>query len=160
MPRLSRKGGPGSAEPMRGNDPMKTLEILIIDGQGGGIGRQLVEAILAAGIPCRLTAVGANSTATAAMLKAGAHRGATGENAAAVCARTADVIAGPVGIAIADSLLGEITPRMALAVGQSNAKKLLLPVNHCDNIIVGVGDLALRTLTGEAVRLLREMADA
>ena len=94
------------------------------------------------------------------MLKAGADQGATGENAAVVCARSADVIAGPIGIVIADSLLGEITPRMAQAIGQSSAKKLLLPVNHCGNIIVGVGDLSLRTLTGEAVRLLREMADA
>ena len=104
--------------------------------------------------------MGANTAATAAMLKAGAHQGATGENAAVVCARSADVILGPVGIAVADSLLGEITPRMAQAVGQSPAKKLLLPVNHCDNVIVGVGDLSLRTLTGEAVRLLKEMAEA
>ena len=71
-----------------------------------------------------------------------------------VCARNADVIAGPVGIAIADSLLGEITPRMALAIGQSSARKLLLPVNHCGNIIVGVQDLNLRVLTAETVRLL------
>ena len=139
---------------------MKNMRILVIDGQGGGIGRQLVEAILASDIPCEITAVGANTAATAAMLKAGAHQGATGENAAVVCARSADVILGPVGIAVADSLLGEITPRMAQAVGHSGAKKLLLPVNHCDNIIVGVCDLSLRTLTGEAVRLLKEMAEA
>lgn len=138
---------------------MKKLDILVIDGQGGGIGRSLVESILAAGIPCSLTAVGANSVATAAMLKAGAHQGATGENAVAVCARQAQVILGPVGIAIADSLLGEITPRMALAVGQSSAKKLLLPVNHCDNIIVGVSDLSLRALTADAVRLLKAWSE-
>lgn len=138
---------------------MKKLNILVIDGQGGGIGRSLVESILAAGIPCSLTAVGANSVATAAMLKAGAHQGATGENAVAVCARQAQVILGPVGIAIADSLLGEITPRMALAVGQSSAKKLLLPVNHCDNIIVGVSDLSLRALTADAVRLLKAWSE-
>ena len=96
----------------------------------------------------------ANATATAAMLKAGADQAATGENAVVVCCREADVIAGPVGIAIADSLLGEITPKMALAIGQSRAKKLLLPVNHCNNIIVGVGDLALRVLTQEAVSYL------
>ena len=130
------------------------LHVLIVDGQGGGIGRQLVEAIKAAGLPCQITAVGANATATAAMLKAGADQAATGENAVVVCCREADVIAGPVGIAIADSLLGEITPKMALAIGQSRAKKLLLPVNHCNNIIVGVGDLALRVLTQEAVSYL------
>ena len=139
---------------------MKELNVMIMDGQGGGIGKQLVDAVRQSGISCRITAVGANSIATAAMLKAGADQGATGENAAVVCARSADVIAGPIGIVIADSLLGEITPRMAQAIGQSSAKKLLLPVNHCGNIIVGVGDLSLRTLTGEAVRLLREMADA
>jgi len=138
---------------------MKKLNILVIDGQGGGIGRQLVESILASGIPCELTAVGANSAATAAMLKAGAHQAATGENAVCVCAKKAQVILGPVGIAIADSLLGEITPRMAQAVGQSSAKKLLLPVNHCDNIIVGVSDLSIRALTADAVRLLKAWAE-
>lgn len=137
---------------------MNPLNILIIDGQGGGIGRQLVEALCQAQLSCTLTAVGANSAATAAMLKAGAHQGATGENAVVVCSRTADVIIGPVGIAIADSLLGEITPKMALAVGQSSAKKLLLPVNHCSNLIVGVQDLNLRALTLEVVETLKSMA--
>ncbi|MBR6185009.1 MAG: DUF3842 family protein [Clostridia bacterium] len=135
---------------------MKKKKLLIVDGQGGGIGRQLVEAVLSAGLEIEITAVGANAAATAAMLKAGAPQAATGENAVVVCARTADCIAGPVGIAIADSLLGEITPRMALAIGQSPARKLLLPVNHCGNIIVGVEDLSLRRLMGETVRLLRE----
>ena len=130
------------------------LRLLIVDGQGGGIGRALVEAVRTAKLDYEITAVGANTAATAAMLKAGADQGATGENAVVVCARNADVIAGPVGIAIADSLLGEITPRMALAIGQSSARKLLLPVNHCGNIIVGVQDLNLRVLTAETVRLL------
>ena len=88
-------------------------------GTGGNyaaiIGRALVEAVRTAKLDCEITAVGANTAATAAMLKAGADQGATGENAVVVCARNADVIAGPVGIAIADSLLGEITPRMAPA---------------------------------------------
>ena len=137
---------------------MKTLNVLIVDGQGGGLGRQLIEEIKNARLPCHITAVGANTAATAAMLKAGAEQGATGENAVVVCCRDADVIMGPVGIAIADSLLGEITPRMALAVGQSRGRRLLLPVNHCQNVIVGVTDLSVRTLTADAVRILGEWA--
>ena len=130
---------------------VKKLQVLIVDGQGGGIGRQLTEAIIKAQMDCQITAVGTNAAATAAMLKAGAHQGATGENAVVVCARDADVIMGPVGIAIADSLLGEITPKMARAIGKSGAVKLLLPVNHCKNIIVGVEDLNLKNLTTQAV---------
>ena len=131
------------------------MTIIVLDGQGGGIGRAIISALLPL-LPqgAQLLCVGTNAMATAAMLKAGADQGATGENAVVVCARNADVIAGPVGIAIADSLLGEITPRMALAIGQSSARKLLLPVNHCGNIIVGVQDLNLRVLTAETVRLL------
>ena len=93
------------------------MKILVIDGQGGGIGRQVVQAVKAAFPEADVTAVGTNSTAAAAMLKAGANRAATGENSVKVCCRSADVIIGPVAIVIADSLLGEITPAMAAAVG-------------------------------------------
>ncbi len=127
------------------------IRILIIDGQGGGIGRQLVSAIKEKLPEAVVTAVGTNSAATSAMLKAGADNGATGENAVKVGCRRADVIAGPIGIVIADSLLGEITPDMAVAVGQSSAKRVLIPVNHCDNIVVGVGDMAVGKLVSEAV---------
>lgn len=121
------------------------MNILVIDAQGGGIGRQVVSAIRH--LPqVEITAVGTNSIAAAAMLKAGAHHAATGENAVVVSCRRADVIIGPVGIVIADSLLGEITPAMALAVGQSRAKRVLIPVNHCDNIVAGVPDLSLGKL--------------
>lgn len=92
--------------------------ILVIDGQGGMLGKQIVEAIRKILPDDEITAVGTNISATGSMLKAGANNGATGENAVIVCARTADIIVGPVGIAIADSLLGEITPAMAQAVGQ------------------------------------------
>ena len=85
------------------------MNVLVIDGQGGGLGRQLVAAISAACPEARLTAVGTNSLATSAMLKAGTVRAATGENAVVVNCRTADIIVGPIGIVIADALLGEIT---------------------------------------------------
>ena len=130
------------------------MNILVIDAQGGGIGRQVITAVRKAYPEIRVTAVGTNSIATAAMLKAGANEAATGENAVVVCCRKADVIIGPVGIVIADALLGEITPAMSVAVGQSNAKKLLIPVNHCNNIVVGVADLSMQKLVDAVVQEL------
>lgn len=122
------------------------MKILIIDAQGGGIGKQLI-AEIKKNIPgADITAVGTNTVATSAMLKAGADRAATGENAVVVNSRRADVIIGPVGIVIADAMLGEITPKMANAVAQSDAKRILIPVNHCDNIVVGVADLNIGKL--------------
>ncbi len=127
------------------------MNILVIDAQGGGIGRQVITAIKKSFPTQQITAVGTNSTAASAMLKAGADEAATGENAVAVCCRKADLIIGPIGIVIADSLLGEITPAMAVAVGQSRAKRILIPVNHCDNYIVGVSDLAMARLIESVV---------
>ncbi|MBR2784066.1 MAG: DUF3842 family protein [Firmicutes bacterium] len=135
------------------------MNVVIIDGQGGRLGRMLVEEIIAAGYDCRLTAVGTNSIATAAMLKAGAAAGATGENPVLVAAREADVILGPLGLLVADSLLGEITPAMARAVGQSRAVKLLLPVNMCNNRVVGVGDHSFAELVRCAVSELAALLD-
>ena len=130
------------------------MNVAVIDGQGGRLGRMLVEGIIAAGIDCRITAVGTNSIATAAMLKAGAQAGATGENPVLVASRDADVIIGPLGLLVADSLLGEITPAMAQAVGRSQAVKLLLPVNMCNNRVVGVGDHSFAELVNSAVQEL------
>ena len=93
-----------------------------------------------------------------AMLRAGADHAATGENAVVVGCRRADLIVGPVGIAIADALWGEITPAMALAVGQSRARRLLLPMNHCENLVLGVRDLNLSALVQEAVERAVEFA--
>ena len=134
------------------------VKILVIDAQGGGIGRQVVAAIKAARPDDVITAVGSNSLATSAMLKAGADQAATGENAIVVGCRTADVIVGPVGIVIADSLLGEITPAMAVAIGQSKAKRVLIPINHCDNMIVGVADLSVSRLIQNVVETIQDLA--
>lgn len=133
------------------------MRVLIIDAQGGGVGRYLVAMIKQRLPQIEITAVGTNSTATTAMLKVGADHAATGENAVVVCCRKADVIIGPVGIVIADSLYGEITPAMAKAVGQSLAKRILIPINHCDNMIVGVPDLNIGKLAQQAVAILEEL---
>jgi len=133
------------------------MNVVIIDGQGGKMGQMIIERIKNANIPCELTAIGTNSIATSAMIKAGADAGATGENPVIVASRDADVIIGPIGIIAADSLLGEITPAMAVAIGQSGAKKLLLPVNLCNKIIVGTAALPLAKLIAEAVEELSKM---
>ena len=109
------------------------MEILVIDGQGGGLGRQLVAAVKKAVPQAVVTAIGTNSAATSAMLKAGADRAATGENAVVVGCRRADVILGPIGI-----VMGEIPPAMAQAVAQSDARRILIPANRCDTLVVGV----------------------
>jgi hypothetical protein len=133
------------------------MRIVVIDGQGGGLGRQLVTTLRTLCPEAELIAVGTNSMATAAMLKAGAQHAATGENAVVVNSRRADIIVGPLGIVIADALLGEITPTMATAVCQSSAKRVLVPVNHCDNYIVGVPEQPIGRLVqaaGEKVQAL------
>lgn len=127
------------------------MNILVVDAQGGGIGRQLVAVLKQNTANAVITAVGTNSMATSAMLKEGADHAATGENAVIVGARTADIIVGPVGIVIADSLFGEITPAMAAAIGQSRAKRILIPVSHCDNIVAGVPETSIASLVKDAV---------
>lgn len=122
------------------------MNIMIVDAQGGGIGRQLVTAIKDSIPDAVITAIGTNTVATTAMLKAGADKAATGENAVVVNSRRADIIVGPIGIVIADAMLGEITAVMANAIGQSDAKRVLIPVNNCDNVVVGVGDYNLSKL--------------
>ena len=133
------------------------MNILIVDAQGGGVGRQLVLAIRARFPDADITAVGTNAAATSAMMKAGASRAATGENAVVVCSRRADVIVGAIGIVIADAMLGEITPRMASAVAQSGAKRVLLPVSHCDNIVAGVAGQTVARLVDAEVQELEKL---
>ena len=118
--------------------------------------RMLVEQLKISLPQAEITALGTNSIATAAMLKAGADAGATGENPVLVACRNAQLIIGPLGIVIADSLLGEITPEMAKAVGQSPAHKILIPINRCNNTVVGIGNLSytdyVRLAVEEAIR--------
>ncbi len=134
------------------------MNVLVIDSQGGGIGKQVIMAVKQKFPDIPITAVGTNSAATSAMLKAGADHAATGENAVIVGCRKADVIIGPIGIVIADAMYGEITPNMAVAVGQSNAKRLLIPVNHCDNIIIGAPNLSLGRLVEQALEQIQEIS--
>lgn len=127
------------------------MNILVIDGQGGKIGSMVV-SLLKKAIPNQeVIAVGTNSIATSAMLKAGADKGASGENPVIVNSKKADVIAGPLGIVIADSMLGEVTPKMAEAIGSSNAQKLLIPTNNCNNIVLGTESLSINELVIIAV---------
>ncbi len=136
---------------------MSRITVLVIDGQGGRIGKQLIEGIRAYAPDADVVAVGTNSVATGTMMKAGADRCATGENAVVVNCRSADVIAGPLGIAIADSMLGEISPAMAVAVGQSRARRLLIPISLCRSTVVGVSGRTIRELISMAVEEIRKI---
>lgn len=133
------------------------MNILIIDGQGGQLGAQLIKSITANLSNITITAIGTNATATTAMVKAGANQAATGENPVIVACRKADIIIGPIGIVIADSLYGEITPKMAVAVGQADATRILIPMNKCENIVEGVSDLTLTNLIDGVVERLRKI---
>jgi hypothetical protein len=132
------------------------MKIVVIDGQGGALGKSLISAIKSVrknAADFEIIAVGTNSAATSTMLSAGADRGATGENPVMVACADADIIAGPVGIMSANSMLGEITPLMARAIGASRAKKYLIPVSKCDIVVVGVSGMSY----AEYVKLAAEM---
>jgi hypothetical protein len=130
------------------------MNVLIIDGQGGQLGSQIIKAVISRYPDIDLTAVGTNAAATTAMMKAEAKKAATGENHIIVACRKADVIIGPIGIVIADALLGEITPDAAKAVGQSDAVRILIPINKCENLVAGVTNLTLTSLIEDALSKL------
>ncbi len=133
------------------------MNVIIIDGQGGQLGSRLVKEITERFENITLTAIGTNAIATSAMLKAGAQNAATGENSVIVACRKADVIIGPVGIVIADSLLGEITDKTAAAVGRADAVRILIPMNKCDNLVAGVAAQSTGALIEDAVKKLGDI---
>ena len=135
------------------------MMILVVDGQGGGLGRLLVRELKGAFPQAAIAAVGTNSTAANAMMKAGADFAATGENAVVVNCRHADIIVGAVGIVIADSMWGEITPRMAQAVAPSDARRVLIPINLCSNLVVGVSEMSMSKLVQAAVDTVRRLTE-
>ena len=136
------------------------MKIVVVDGQGGRLGKLLVEGVKARLPQAQVYALGTNSIATSNMLKAGARSAATGENAVIVACRRADVIAGPIGIVIADALLGEVTPAMAVAVGQSRAARVLIPVNRCETLVAGVTDDTTASLIQDAMAKITALASS
>jgi hypothetical protein len=133
------------------------IRIAVIDGQGGGVGRALVEQIKRAFPEIPLRALGTNSTATAMMIKAGADDGATGENAIVYNAASMDVILGPIGILVSNGLLGELTPAMASAIGGSGAVKILLPSHRCGIRLAAGPAQPMQNYLADAVRQLGEV---
>lgn len=131
-------------------------KITIIDGQGGRMGKTIIEQLKKQFPAQELLAIGTNSIATAAMLKAGADHGATGENPVIIAARDSDIIIGPIGIVIADSLYGEVTPAMAAAIGSSKAQQILMPVNRCNHHVVGCENLTLGAIIPLVVKQVTE----
>ena len=135
------------------------MKILVIDGQGGKMGKMIVEELKAALPQYQLIAIGINSIATSAMLKAGADLGATGENPVIYNSTDADIIIGPLGIIVANALMGEVTPNMAVAIGQSKAQKILIPINKCNNKVVGIQNLSFKEYIELAVEQVKEIIE-
>ena len=135
------------------------MNILVIDGQGGQLGGQLIKSLKMNFNNVKVMAVGTNATATATMLKSGADQAATGENPVIVMCRNADIIIGPIGIVIADALFGEITPQMAVAVGQADAVRILLPINKCDNLVAGIPDISTATILEDVILKVKKILE-
>ncbi|MBQ3100024.1 MAG: DUF3842 family protein [Clostridia bacterium] len=133
------------------------MNVVVIDGQGGQLGAQLIKEILARFSDIDLTAIGTNASATSAMLKSGAKKAATGENPVVVACRKADVIIGPIGIVIADSMLGEVTEKMASVVAKADAVRILIPVNKCENLVAGISNLNTGVLIADAISKLQSL---
>lgn len=134
------------------------LRIAIIDGQGGGMGKAMVEKLRQEfGENIEILVLGTNALATALMLKAGANEGATGENAIMFNSPKVDVIMGAIGIIAANSMLGELTPLMAKAVAESPARKVLIPLNRCNIQIAGVRSEPFPHYIDDAINIIKGM---
>lgn len=128
------------------------MKIAVIDGQGGGVGKALISSLRERyGNKITILALGTNALATSAMIKTGADEGATGENAILFMTGHVDLIMGPIGIIMANSMLGELTPAMSEAIGSSHCSKILIPIKKCQIIIPGSGYKSIQTLIEEAV---------
>lgn len=136
------------------------MKIVIVDGQGGRLGKLLVEEVRARLPQAQIYAFGTNTVATATMLKAGAHFGATGENPVIRGVADADAVLGPVGIVVAHAILGEVTPAMAEAVGGCRARKFLVPMNSCGVLVAGVQENSLPAYVAQAVDLAAQELSA
>ena len=132
-------------------------KIMVVDAQGGGVGKQIINSIKEKFTDVKIIAVGTNLSATAAMLKAGADEGATGENSICVVSKSVDIIIGPLGMVIADSMLGEITSTMANAIARANAIKIFIPFTNCDNYVAGIGNQNTATLIESAIKILNDV---
>ena len=135
----------------------RNYRILVLDGQGGGVGARLVK-LLKPLLPadCALLCVGTNSLATSAMLKAGASQGATGENAVIFNSSRADLILGPIGMIMSNGIMGEVSPAMAAAVSGAEGKKILIPSSSCGVRIAGVEDQRLEDQIQWTVQAVRQ----
>jgi len=135
------------------------MRIGVVDGQGGGIGKAIVEKIKASELSnIEILALGTNAVATGQMMKAGADEGATGENAIVHNMDHVDMVVGVIAILSANSMLGELSPAMAEAIGSSKAYKVLLPINRCGIHVVGVAESNLGRYIDDAVMMIREYA--
>lgn len=135
------------------------MKIIVIDGQGGNVGKSVIEQIIAAKISCEIVAIGTNGISTSTMIKAKPNFASTGENAIKANCQDADIIIGPIGIVVTNSLHGEISPKIVKAVGKSKAHRILLPINKCDTYIAGNTDKSISFIIEDAIKIIKKIVE-